>query len=160
MLAPPAGVCYGARGVARWGVPDIVAASPRRLQGEQYPLWHRSLFLPGAKHMSHLASFMNSFEFWRLRPAPNFLPGQPDVAAAPRRFLAAAANDTKTLGLVYDPEDRTVEIFQSALPPAPSISWLNPRTGETSAAVAVIAQHCQLPTPTEGDWVLVMRSGK
>ena len=36
----------------------------------------------------------------------------------------------------------------------------NPRTGETSTAVAVIAQNCQLPTPTEGDWLLVMRAGR
>ena len=178
MLAPPAGVCYSAHGVARWGAPDQAAAAEvtRRdakepsgtntvsfasshARQQDYPLWHRSLFLPGVKQMSHLAQFMNSIEFWRLRPAPNLLPAQPGVGA-PRRFLAAAANDTRTLGLVYDPEDRTVEIFQSALPPAPYISWLNPRTGETSTAVAVIAQNCQLPTPTEGDWLLVMRAGR
>ena len=183
MLAPPAGVCYSAHGVARWGAPehardgvrrtsDVAAEVRKRKSNESssssaesspapqdYPLWHRSLFLPGAKQMSHLAQFMNSIEFWRLRPAPNLLPVQPGVGA-PRRFLAAAANDTRTLGLVYDPEDRTVEIFQSALPPAPNISWQNPRTGETSTAVAVIAQNCQLPTPTEGDWLLVMRAGR
>jgi len=157
LLAPPAGLCYAAQGVARWGVPD--GGLPSRAEGEDFPLWRRSLFLPGAKQMSYLARFMNSVEFWRLRPAPNTLPAQPGIAA-PRHFVAAAADESKTLGLVYDPEDRTVEIFQSALPAAPNISWLNPRTGETTTAVAVIAQHCQLPTPAEGDWVLVMRAGK
>jgi hypothetical protein len=171
LLVPPAGFCYSAEGVAAWGASGNAADRVVRRDGSQasgfsspgkpedYPLWHRSLFLPGAKQMSHLGQFMTSFEFWRVRPAPNFLPAQPGVAA-PGHFVVSAGNDTRTLGLLYDPIDRTIEIFQNALPPAPNISWLNPRTGETTPAVAVIAQHCQLPTPAEGDWVLVMRSGK
>ena len=63
--------------------------------------------------------------------------------------------------LVYVPEDRTVEILLDALPPSPNVSWFNPRTGETSPAVAVVGgRTCQFPTPDPGDWLLVMKSGK
>src|SRR6185437_4383436 len=47
------------------------------------------------------------------------------------------------------------------LAPSPTIQWLNPRTGQKSPAVAVVGTTtCQLPTPDQGDWVLVMKSGK
>jgi len=62
--------------------------------------------------------------------------------------------------LVYVPEDRTIEIKLSALPPSPNIGWINPRNGQTSPAVAVVTTDtCQFPTPEEGDWLLVMKTG-
>src|SRR5206468_4773788 len=78
---------------------------------------------------------------------------------SPGRFIAAARTDAKDILIVYVPEDRTVEIKLDALPPSPNVTWINPRTGENSPAVAVVTQNtCQFPTPTEGDWLLVTRS--
>ena len=74
-----------------------------------------------------------------------------------RKYIAAARSEKKDLTLVYVPEERTIEVLLTALPPSPEVRWFNPRTGETSAAVAVITDTtAQFPTPGEGDWILWM----
>jgi hypothetical protein len=124
------------------------------------PLWHKSLFLPGAKQLAPLASFVNSNQFWQLRPEPQFVANQPGEQSA-HRYICAAGTETKDLALVYIPEDRTLELMFEALPPNPNVSWLNPRTGESSPAVAVVGgRTCQFPTPDPGDWLLVIRAAK
>jgi hypothetical protein len=117
------------------------------------------MFLPGAKQLSIAARFAISNEVWTLVPQPQFIAVQPG-ATVPRRFIVGAAAETKDLSIVYVPEDRTLEIILEALPPAPVVSWLNPRTGENTPAVAVVASRtCQFPTPGLGDWLLMMRAG-
>jgi hypothetical protein len=63
--------------------------------------------------------------------------------------------------VVYIPEERTVEIKLDSMPSSPNVSWINPRTGEKSPAVAVVtANTCQFPSPAEGDWILFMKMDK
>jgi len=158
LLAPPAGVGYTTIGVVAWN--STTNPPSNRAIGEGLPLWLESLSLPGAKHMTVLAKIMNSMEFWRLVPSPESVAAQPGLTA-PRRYIAAAATATKDLTVVYVPEDRAVELFLSALPPSPLVSWISPRTGETSPAVAVIADGiCQFPTPDPGDWLLLIKAGE
>ena len=150
LLTRPAGVSYGAQDVANWNT----AVQPK------LPTWRLSLFLPGAKEMSHIDEFFTSEKWWTLHPSPHSLAMQPG-RGSPRRYIAASESDAKDLTLAYVPEDRTVEVYLTALPPSPAIQWLNPHTGQKSPAVAVVgATTCQLPTPDPGDWVLVMKSGK
>ncbi len=158
LAVPPAGVSYGAQGVVNWdGAIDPATAA---VKGANLPLWQRSMFMPAAKQMKHLANLMNSIEFWRLRPEPKFVATQPG-ATSPHRYIVADGAEAKDLGLVYVPEDRTLELRLEALPASPSISWLNPRTGENSPAVAVVGGNtCQFPTPDPGDWLLLMKGGK
>jgi Protein of unknown function (DUF4038)/Domain of unknown function (DUF5060)/Putative collagen-binding domain of a collagenase len=150
LLTPPAGVSYGAQDVAAWN-PAIQS---------KLPTWQLSLFLPGAKQMQHLAGLFESADVGKLHPTPRSLAIQPGMNS-PRRYIADSGTDEKDLSVTYIPEDRTVELFLEALPPSPSIEWLNPRTGQKSPAVAVVGvRTCQMPTPDAGDWVLVMKSGK
>ena len=82
-------------------------------------------------------------------------------SASPRQFIAAASAEPNTLSLIYVPEDRSVEVLTAALPQSPSVGWLNPRTGESSPAVAVVGgSNCKFPTPEPGDWLLVVKVGK
>jgi hypothetical protein len=47
------------------------------------------------------------------------------------------------------------------MPTSPNVSWFNPRTGEKSPAVGVVTSTtCQFPSPSEGDWILFMKSEK
>jgi hypothetical protein len=150
LLAPPAGVSYGAQDVATWNV----AKQPK------LPTWEISLFLPGAKQMSRLAEFIESTDYGRLRPTPRAVAIQPG-RRSPDHYIAAAETADKDLSVTYVPADRTLELYLGALPPSPAIQWLNPRTAQTSPAVAVVGPHtCQLPTPDVGDWVLVIKSAK
>ena len=109
--------------------------------------------------MKHLVDFMNSIDWWHLRPTPMFVVNNPGKEK-PERYVAAARTDLKDLMIVYIPEDRTIEIKLTALPPSPNITWVNPRNGEKSPAVAVVTTDtCQFPTPAEGDWILLMKTG-
>jgi hypothetical protein len=155
---PTAGVTYGGHGV--WGWDD----GPKPPTDHPYtgtPLpWKKALTMPGAEQMAHLAEFFTSIDWWRLRPTPGIVVNQPGKTT-PAKFVAAASTDLKDLVLVYIPEDRTVEVLLDALPPSPTITWFNPRTGEKSPAVAVVtANTCQFPTPSEGDWIMWMKSSK
>jgi hypothetical protein len=168
LLAPPAGVSYGGAGVVTWetdsgksneNTGDPSAAAGNR-KSKELPNWQKSLFMSAAKQMSHLADFLSSIDFWRLRPQPQFVATQPGNAA-PRRYIAAAGTEARDLVLAYVPEDRTSEILYDALPASPVVTWLNPRDGQNSPAVAVISGAvCQFPTPDPGDWLLVMKAGK
>ena len=110
--------------------------------------------------MGTLARTLAAMDFWRLHPEPKLVTTQPGDST-PRRYVAAAGTDNKDLTLVYVPEDRTLEIALDGLPASPSVNWLNPRTGQTSPAVAVVVGNvCQFPTAEPGDWLLVMKAGK
>jgi hypothetical protein len=158
LMTPPAGVSYGAQGVANWDT--TVDLTKAESNVSELPAWRQALSLPAAKQMTHLAKFVESIEFWKLRPQPRIAAAQPGDAS-PRRFITAAGTETKALSLAYVPEDRTVEISIKALPPSPLISWFNPREGEKNPAVAVVSETtCRFPTPNPGDWLLVMKAGK
>ena len=154
--APTAGVTYGGHGVWGW---DDGTKDPTDHPGTGKPKpWKKALTLPGAEQVKYLHDFFTTNDFWRLRPTPMFVVNQPGKES-PARFIAAARSDAKDVLFVYVPEDRTVEIKLDALPPSPNVTWLNPRTGENSPAVAVVTQNtCQFPTPSEGDWILLTRS--
>jgi len=156
LLSPPAGISYGAAGVMDW---DKTLDQPAKRKSA-LPLWHRALFMPAAKQMAHLSTLVNSMDFWRLRPQPEFVAIQPGTVS-PERFIASAGTEMKDLSLVYVPQERTLEIVLEALPASPSVSWFNPRSGQNSPAVAVVGgRSCQFPTPEPGDWLLVMKAGK
>jgi Protein of unknown function (DUF4038)/Domain of unknown function (DUF5060)/Putative collagen-binding domain of a collagenase len=158
LATPSAGVSYAAEGVVDWNT--AIDRQQTDARGRNLPVWEASLFLPGAQQMSHLAGFFNSIEYWRLFPAQSSLVVQPGAASS-GRYIAAARTAARDLGVVYTPEDRTVELTLDALPSSPVIGWVNPRTGEKSAAVAVVGPHsCQFPTPGPGDWVLLIKAGK
>ncbi len=154
--APTAGVTYGGHGV--WGWDDGTKA-PADHPGTGVPLpWRKALNLPGAEQMAHVAGFFTSVDFSQLRPLPEAVVNNPG-GQSPRKYIAAARSEKKDLTVVYVPEERTVELLLTSLPPSPDVKWFNPRTGETSAAVAVITDTtAQFPTPGEGDWILWMQT--
>ena len=158
LMAPPAGVSYGAQGVINWD--RTVDETKDKTPGANLPLWQRSLFMPGAKQMGPLEKFFSSIPFWRLEPLTNAVANQPGDSDLKREILAAGT-EAKDLLLVYVPEDRTLELNLDVMPSAPIVTWFNPRTGETNPAVAVVVNRtCQFPTPEPGDWLLVVRGGK
>ncbi len=158
LMAPPAGVSYGAQGVINWD--RTVDETKDKTPGANLPLWQRSLFMPGAKQMSRLEKFFSSIPFWRLEPLTNAIANQPGNSHLKNEILAAGT-ETKDLMLVYVPEDRTLELNLDVMPPSPVVTWFNPRTGDANPAVAVVVSRtCQFPTPEPGDWLLVVRGGK
>jgi hypothetical protein len=158
LAVPPAGVSYSANGVVEWDA--SVEGTDSGNPAESIPLWHRALFMPAARQMGNLASFMNSIPYAALRPSPQLLAVQPGNASA-EKFVAAAGTEAKDFTVVYDSQERALEIVLDAMPSAPKVTWFNPRTGQSSPAVAVVGGNsCQFPTPEPGDWVLQIKTGK
>ena len=157
---PTAGVTYGGHGV--WGWDDGTKA-PTDHTGTGTPLpWKKALTMPGAEQMALLHEFFSSIEWWKLRPAPAVIRGNPG-AGAPAKYFAAAKSDDRNLCVVYVPEDRTVEVQMSLIPSSPIVSWFNPRRIETNTinAVGVVTSDTiQFPTPDVGDWILLMKMDK
>ncbi|MBC8094985.1 MAG: DUF4038 domain-containing protein [Akkermansiaceae bacterium] len=145
-----AGTCYSSDAVADWN-PTLDQNLTKDL-----PLWHKSLFLPGAKQLVVVSETFNALPYWQLRPA---------TATAATRFkagiegLAAAETANKSLSLFYNLEERTLELPLPALPRSPALTWLNTLNGQTNSAVAVMgARSVRFPTPEAGDWVLIVKS--
>jgi hypothetical protein len=137
-----------------------VSSNQDKAPGADLPLWHMALFMPAAKQMGCLASLVNSIDFWRLRPEPKVVVGQPGDPN-PRRQATAAATEAKDLVVVYVPEGGKLELNLEALPRSPVAAWMNPRTGEDAAAPASLTERlCVFATPDSSDWVLVVRAGK
>jgi hypothetical protein len=106
-----------------------------------------------------LSAFFNELEYWRLRPAPEMLAKQPGRESA-GRFVAIARSVEGDFAVGYVPSDRSIELWLNQLPPRPQITWFNPRDGTRSPAVGVVTDaSLQLPTPSAGDWLLLIRAG-
>ena len=158
LMAPPAGVSYAGLAVENWDT--TVEPKKEDAFGAGLPLWHKALFMPGAKQLGQMANLFGSIPFWQLRPAPGLLaspPGDNTGAATP----CAAASPAKDLALVYAPDERMLELSLDSMPRSPTVTWFNPRQAGNSPAVAVVVQgKCQFPTPSAGDWLLVLKAGK
>ena len=155
VLSGACGHTYGANGIFQFAI-----------EGEQTrwqpdTAWRAALEFPGARHMTRMAEFMRSIDWWRLQPAPEMIAGNTDDAY----HIAAAITAAGDLAVVYIPA------YEPALIDLPRIAgegvraeWLNPRTGarEDLGELAGDAPHTFLP-PTgdeDPDCVLVLRSAR
>ena len=95
LLSPPAGLSYAGQGVVEWD--RSLPEQKSKVKGGNLPLWTRAMFMPAAKEMTQMAGLVGGIDFWRLRPDPKALPAQP-AGSSPRKFIAAAATETKRPG--------------------------------------------------------------
>ncbi len=155
LLTPTAGASYAALPVMNW---ITNATTNPNMRPKDLPQWREALFLPGARSVAAVAEVLGPMEFWRLRPAPQVVSNQPG-RESPRRHVAAAQTETRDLTLVYVPEERAVEVWNSQLPSQPVITWINPRTGQRSQAGGRIGGNTgEFPTPEPGDWLLQLKT--
>ncbi len=152
LMSGAVGLSYAANGVQNWDT----SLGPPGEPGAELPMWRKSMFLAGGKQMATLGKFMSSVSGTTLRPNSSLIGTQPGDSPAGR--IAAASSPTKDLALVYVPAERSVELNLAGLPASPAVSWFNPRTGQSTPAVAVVSgDKAQFPTPAAGDWVLAAR---
>ena len=84
---------------------------------------------------------------------------QPGTETADR-FISISRSEEGEFVVAYVPRDRSIELKLNQLPPRPQINWFNPRDGSRSPAVGIVTgESLQLPTPAEGDWLLLIRTG-
>jgi len=156
LVSPTAGVTYGCHGIWSWqkeaGVPR---AHPNTGAA---PPWHEAVRMPGSTAMKHLKTFMDGVEWWRLRPAPEMLSGQPGEKDV-KRFVAAARADDGSFAVLYLPAGGAVEIRTEGLK-GRAARWFDPREGKWSDAGAAAGPAAKLAAPSEEDWVLWVGTGR
>jgi hypothetical protein len=151
LVAPPAGVTYGAHGVWSWELtPNLPMNHPTT--GVARP-WYQAMQLPGSTSMKHLKTLFDSLEWWTLRPALELITDQPG-RADPTRFVAAAQSEDKSWAIVYIPVGGSIAVHTGSIKGAALAKWFNPRLGEWCAAEKLTAPDQTFRTPDSDDWIL------
>lgn len=157
LVSPPAGVCYGAHGVWSW---SDGKDAPMAHKNTGVPLpWRDALDMPGSRHMTVMADLMDSLPWWRLRPAPEMIGGQPGRSDARRTIVASRTEDGAT-AIVYVPLEERIDVRLAGMRRPLRGAWVDPRTGARQPIEAhdAAAETWSLRTPGPGDWVLVLEA--
>lgn len=157
---PPSGITYGANGIWPWiqrkgelienhGNPD----------GRGPSTWRESIEFPGSKQIGYLSEFIQRFEWWRLKPAPNLIIGDP-TAEGYDRFISIVADNAKDLILGYLPHAMPFSLRISA-DSEYGLQWFDPITGKlTQGSCERDSTILKCNPPEDHDWVFVLKRKK
>ncbi len=153
LVSPMAGVTYGHHGIWPWmEQPGVPADHPN--SGEA-PTWREALHSEGAAGVSHLRDFFESVDWWRLRPAPQWLAEQPGEDD-PARWIMISVGEDASFAVAYTPAGEDIALANAALASFTSARWFDPRTGDWQAATVGDEQGQTFSPPSEDDWVLLL----
>ncbi|MFZ5829765.1 MAG: DUF4038 domain-containing protein [Planctomycetota bacterium] len=155
LIAPTAGVTYGAHGI--WYFSDVAEVPLAHSRAGVAPPWRDAMKLPGSTQMKYLRELFDGIEWMSLRPAGDLVVAQPGKSDA-SHFIAAARSDDGTLVVIYTPEVRELHLNLTGMKDGLRLRWFNPRTGDLSVGGPLTVDDSQatLRTPSDGDWVLVL----
>jgi hypothetical protein len=156
LLAPPAGITYGAHGVWSWELQRNAPMLHVRA-GIARP-WHEVLDVEGAVSMGHLHRFFSGLKWWTLRPAPDLLV-DPPARTTPENFTVAARSEADGLAIVYAGGGGEVKLRADG-PAVRSAEWFDPRSGARKRATSSQAGGARIykAAAADRDWVLVIRT--
>ncbi|MDA2931340.1 DUF4038 domain-containing protein [Acidobacteria bacterium AH-259-O06] len=153
---PPAGISYGANGIWPW----LRGGGGKILNHRDAPWtspWHRSLALSGARQVGYLSKFIQSFEWWRLRPVHSELLVEQPGDQVFNHFVPALATDDQSTVLVYFPVRTTVRL-RNRFGLDYEVRWFDPlqnryleEPGTPPGAIL------EFTPPAEQDFVLVLQ---
>lgn len=151
------GQTYGAHGV--WSFYDGTTADQWG-EDERPDIWKNDLVLPGAAQMKHLRSLMESLQWWRLEPHPEWAStiagSSVYCAAVPRSqyvVYCTGSESGKSVPVLLMIMDSEGEEYEG--------QWFNPRTGEWSLASGQYHAYgsgwmWRTFTPDSEDWILTL----
>lgn len=153
LVAPPAGVTYGANPIWVWPT-EVEGAENHDGLGQIAP-WHTALEFPGAASMGVLRQFMEAIPWWDLRPAPEALRVQPGSDRA-EAFVAAARSTEGSLVVVYTPMGAAIELAADVVPRNATARWFDPATGRWADADGEGGRYAP---PGGAEMLLVLTAG-
>ncbi len=152
LVAPTAGVTYGAHGIWPWmRKADVPLDHPR--SGVAEP-WRDCLGYPGANQMRVMRDILDSLPWWRLRPDRSLLGDNP-VDGEFTNYIVAASSERGEVALLYLPKNETVKLDLAGKKKPAQAVWINPRTGERKPA-SKVSGAAELKTPDAQDWLLLL----
>lgn len=118
--------------------------------------WSESIEYPSAVQMGYLRSFMESFDWWNLKPV---LSDENAFTAASPAYVYARTDDVHVL-YFFSKDRSTGVITDISADRAVDARWFNPRSGEWIEVAGLSSSKgggLDLPEkPDEGDWVLMI----
>lgn len=154
LIAPPAGVTYGAHGLWSWQTVGGQVPADHAKSGVA-KVWHEAMALPGSRQMQYVVELLDTLDWWRLRPAQDLLAEQPGESSA-ERFVALAASPSHDLAVAYLPAGGTIRLKTGEIASLPA-RWYNPRSGQWGGDAPCEASS-SYRAPDQEDWVLVWKA--
>lgn len=153
---PTAGITYGANGIWPW-LRDGEEILNHGGKGEHSTRWREALQLPGSIQIGYLGTFMQTLEWWKLKPANELLVEQPGEKDAHAFVSVSRSDDRKTI-VAYVPVAAPIalrnpndEVYEA--------QWFDPVANRTSRATWTTQQGVMRisAAPAQHDHVLVLK---
>lgn len=107
---PSSGITYGANGIWPWIQKEGELIENHGNPGGKGPsTWRKSIDFPGSLQIGYLSKFIQQFEWWALKPAPDLLMSQPGEKVYNHFIAIAATDDLKTV-IAYSPRQQEISI--------------------------------------------------
>lgn len=156
---PLSGITYGANGVWPWIRQGERILNHGSLSDAPPSPWSASINFPGSLQVGYLSEFIQQFDWWTLKPAPEKLlaqPGDDDY----RQFVSVVQDDSASLVLAYVPQKLTVQLYNPFQLQYRG-QWFDPSTAKyTEAELIDEGGQLSVTSPVEGDLVLVLKKVK
>lgn len=155
LLAPPAGITYGAHGIWPWlRKREVPLNHPGSGEGDPVSV---CLEYPGAAQLKILREVFERLDWWTLRPAPEMVRANVVDQRYSDAVVAARTADGRE-ALVYVPVGPRVTLDLSAWTGPLRAAFIDPRTG-TAREVSPLAPEpvVTVELPGAGDWLIHLK---
>ncbi len=152
--APVSGITYGANGLWPWLREGELIINHEKTPGISD--WETSMKFPGSVQIGYLAQFIQQYDWWNLRPAPDLLTAQPGHRQY-NRFVSVTQSLDDQLILAYLPakQEVTLRIGTDTY----EGRWFDPSTSEyVTAEITQQDGVLKATPPTDSDWVLELKA--
>lgn len=149
---PLAGITYGGNGIWQW-----VQKDNSNQPGKTSP-WYKTIDFPGSMQIGYLSNFVQQFNWWAFKPAPQLLMEQPgdDVF---NHFIPLVANEDHSTLLAYTPVQQEIKI-RNLKGLDYSARWFDPVNNKYVEANVISEDGFLTVTPPAAqDYVLVLKAG-
>jgi hypothetical protein len=154
---PLAGITYGANGIWPWIQKEGDLVENHGNPGGKGPTpWYESIDFPGSRQIGYLSGFIQQFNWWTLKPAPDLLVEQPGEQIF-NHFIPVVTNDDFSTILAYTPVQQEVQI-RNLRGEDYSGRWFDPVKGSYQDAILRSDKNLLTITPpSKQDYVLILQ---
>ncbi len=153
---PVAGITYGSNGIWPWiQTEGDLIENHRNPDGRGPSTWRKSIEFPGSLQIGRLSEFIQKYDWWNQKPAPELLVGDP-TSEGYNRFISIVSDNAQDLIMGYIPHAMP---FSLRLPSSKNyeLTWFDPITGRMQKGTYQSSNGmAQFESPSDQDWVLVL----
>lgn len=149
---PVAGIAYGANGIWPWirtGEKILNHAQPASLRS-----WEESIKFAGSIQIGQLGNFMQKYDWWQLKPAPELVANQPAQAAG---YISVLRSDDHQTVMAYVPTQTTLRLYNPSHLSYQG-QWYDPVSDQfLEAQITSKAGILEVSSPQNSDLILILK---